>query len=133
MKRILLSLAVVVGIVASFILFLPKQPAKEASTEQLTFATIESNIENGAKLYDVRTAEEYKTSHFKGAINWSLQDMEAGTLPDIAKSTKIYVYCRSGNRSAQATTILKQAGFDYVTDLGGLGAVEAIGGELAAR
>jgi rhodanese-related sulfurtransferase len=40
------------------------------------------------------------------------------------------VYCRSGNRSSQAATMLKAAGFTNVTDLGGLSAVEKIDGKL---
>lgn len=132
MKRILITLLVIIGIAIPVVFLLPKQSVKEASTK-LTFAMIESNIKNGATLYDVRTAEEYETSHFGGAINWSLENMTAGKLPDIAKSTEIYLYCRSGNRSAKAMTILKDAGFTNVTDLGGLSAVEAIGGQLAAK
>lgn len=130
MKRILIILAAVVGLVVSMTLLLPKQHTKEATTE-LTFAMIEKDIENGAKLYDVRTAEEYEEGHFENAINWSLQELEAGTLPDVAKSTKIYLYCRSGNRSAQATSILKEAGFTDITDLGGLNDVKAMGGQLS--
>lgn len=130
MKRILIILAAVVGLVVSMTLLLPKQHTKEATTE-LTFAMIEKDIENGAKLYDVRTAEEYEEGPFENAINWSLQELEAGTLPDVAKSTKIYLYCRSGNRSAQATSILKEAGFTDITDLGGLNDVKAMGGQLS--
>lgn len=130
MKRILIILAAVVGLVVSMTLLLPKQHTKEATTE-LTFAMIEKDIENGVKLYDVRTAEEYEEGHFENAINWSLQELEAGTLPDVAKSTKIYLYCRSGNRSAQATSILKEAGFTDITDLGGLNDVKAMGGQLS--
>ena len=37
------------------------------------------------------------------------------------KNQKIYVYCRSGRRSAIATETLKGMGYTNVTDLGGLG------------
>jgi rhodanese-related sulfurtransferase len=87
-------------------------------------------VKNGAHLYDVRTADEYKSGHFAGALNWSLQDMQAGKLPGVAKDAKIYVYCHSGNRSGQATTILAQSGYTNVTDLHGISAVESIGGKL---
>lgn len=104
--------------------------AKIASTPKLSFASVQQAMQNGAKLYDVRTADEYKTSHFAGAVNWSLQDIEAGKLPEVAKDSKVYVYCRSGNRSGQATTLLNNAGYSNVTDLGGLTDVESIGGKL---
>jgi rhodanese-related sulfurtransferase len=101
-----------------------------ASAPSLTFAAVQSDVKNGARLYDVRTADEYKTGHFVGALNWSLIDMQAAKLPDVAKSTKLYVYCHSGNRSSQAAAILTGAGYTNVTDLHGLADVESIGGKL---
>ncbi len=95
-----------------------------------TFATVTQDVINGAKLYDVHNADEYKAGHFAGATNWSLQDMQASKLPDVAIDTKIYVYCRSGNRSGQATTILKNAGYTKVIDLHGLADVQTIGGKI---
>ncbi len=101
----------------------PSQQAK-------TFSSIQSDVKSGAKLYDVRTAAEYKAGHFENAFNFSLQDMQAGTLPDVAKDQTAYVYCQSGNRSSQATAILKQSGFTNVIDLGGLQDVQSTGGKL---
>lgn len=101
-----------------------------ASAPSLTFAVVQSDVQSGARLYDVRTADEYKTGHFASALNWSLIDMQAGKLPDVAKSTKLFVYCHSGNRSSQATVLLTQAGYTNVTDLHGLADVESIGGKL---
>jgi phage shock protein E len=100
------------------------------SPETTGFSAVQTDIESGAKLYDVRTEQEYAAGHFEDAENWSLQDMQAGKLPDVAKDTELYVYCRSGNRSAEATTILENAGFTNVTDLGGLQDVQDSGGTL---
>lgn len=127
MKKLLIIAAVIV-VCGGLIWFSGR--GQKASAPSLTFAAVQAGVTNGAKLYDVRTADEYKTGHFPGATNWSLQDMQAGKLPDVAKSTKIYVYCHSGNRSSQATTALQNAGYTNVTDLHGLTAVEAIGGAL---
>lgn len=109
------------------------QSKKDDSVPSMTFAAVTQDVKNGAKLYDVRTADEYKAGYFKGATNWSLQDMQAGKLPDVVKDTKIYVYCHSGNRSGQATTILKNAGYINITDLHGLPDVQAIGGKLTTE
>ena len=111
---------------------------KDRAVEQLRemmarvseFAVIQSKIKDGAQLLDVRTAEEFDSGHFAGAINLDVEDMIAGKLPDAAKDTQLYVYCRSGNRSAQAVSLLKQAGFTKITDLGGLTDVEGMGGKL---
>ena len=114
---------------------------KDRATHQLRemmarvseFAVIQSKIKDGAQLLDVRTAEEFDSGHFAGAINLDVEDIIAGKLPDAAKDAQLYVYCRSGNRSAQAVSLLKQAGFTNITDLGGLTDVESIGGTLTNR
>ena len=114
---------------------------KDRAVEQLRemmarvseFAVIQSKIKDGAQLLDVRTAEEFDSGHFAGAINLDVEDIIAGKLPDAAKDAQLYVYCRSGNRSAQAVSLLKQAGFTNITDLGGLADVESIGGTLTNR
>ena len=114
---------------------------KDRAVEQLRemmarvseFAVIQSKIKDGAQLLDVRTVEEFDSGHFAGAINLDVEDIIAGKLPDAAKDAQLYVYCRSGNRSAQAVSLLKQAGFTNITNLGGLADVESIGGTLTNR
>lgn len=70
-------------------------------------------------IVDVRTPEEYAAGHLDGAVNINLQsgefEQEISELP--ADGTYI-VYCRSGNRSAQAAAIMDTLGFTDVTDLG---------------
>lgn len=75
----------------------------------------------GALLLDVRTPAEFASGHLEGATNISVQDLEAqlATLP-ARKDQDIIVYCRSGARSARASTMLKNAGFSKVHDLGAM-------------
>lgn len=128
MKKVVIWAGVIVAVFGGLIWL--NQSKEDDTVPSMTFAAVMQDVKNGAKLYDVRTADEYKDGHFKGATNWSLQDMQAGKLPDVAKDTKIYVYCRSGNRSGQATTILKNAGYINITDLHGLPDVQAMDGKL---
>ena len=128
MNKLYLVTIIALGILGGTYL-LTGQTSPQASSE-LTFSTIRQNVHNGARLYDVRTSEEYASGHFDGATNWPIEDITAGKLPDVDKATKLYVYCRSGNRSAQAASALKTAGYTNVTDLGGLSEVQAIGGTL---
>ena len=101
------------------------------TTNTLTFATIQEEINaDTASLYDVRTEEEYADGHFEGAKLHDVQDINQGIYPDEPKDRKLYVYCRSGNRSSQATKALEKAGFTNVIDLGGLGHVQSMGGTL---
>ncbi|MDX2140203.1 MAG: rhodanese-like domain-containing protein [Chloroflexota bacterium] len=70
-------------------------------------------------LVDVRTPEEYAEGHIAGSVNIPLQGLE-NRLSEFPTDRPIVVYCRSGNRSAQAATILQGAGFTPVYDLGGI-------------
>lgn len=79
-----------------------------------------TSANNNAILLDVRTAAEYNDFHFDKATNLDLEDIKRGELPVVDKNTKIYVYCRSGARAAQATALLKEAGFSNVENLGGV-------------
>ncbi len=98
--------------------------------EAATFQKVQADIASGGQLLDVRTPAEYNGGHIDGAINLSLQDIQAGTMPTLAKDKPVYVYCHSGSRSSQAATALKAAGYQNIIDLGPMTHVEAIGGNI---
>ena len=78
-------------------------------------------FEPGSVIVDVRTPEEYAEGHIPGAINIPLDtlgDEQPAELPDLDQ--RIYVYCRSGRRSATATAILAGIGYTDVVDFGGI-------------
>lgn len=70
-------------------------------------------ISEGAKVIDVRTPGEFSSGHFKGSINIPL-DVISSKLNTLDKEKTYVLCCRSGMRSASATSILKQAGFERV-------------------
>lgn len=78
-------------------------------------------------MIDVRTPEEYAAGHIEGAV---LVDVQASTFDeDIAgldPDATYVVYCRSGNRSAQAAQRMRDAGLD-VTDGGAMTDMESAG------
>ena len=127
MKKVIIWTVIAVAIVGSLVWF-GNTKQQDSPEPALTFATIQKDTAAGAKLYDVRTLEEYNAGHFDKATLWPVEDMEADKLPDVPKDTKLYVYCRSGNRSSRAATILKDAGYTNIVDLGGLPDVQEIGG-----
>jgi len=75
-------------------------------------------VADGASLVDVRTPEEYAAGFVAGAINIPLDELSA-RLDELPTDVPIIVYCRSGSRSAQAATILCDAGL-YVLDVGAM-------------
>lgn len=70
-------------------------------------------------LIDVRTPEEFASGYIAGAINIPVQELSQ-RLSEVPTDKDIVVYCRSGNRSAQASTILSGNGFNNISDLGGI-------------
>ncbi len=69
-------------------------------------------------LVDVRTPEEFAAGYIESAVNIPL-DSISSRLDEFPTDTPVIVYCRSGNRSAQAAEILANAGYD-VYDMGGI-------------
>lgn len=71
-------------------------------------------------IIDVRTAEEFGQGHLVGARNIDFQsadfDEQIAALPD---DVDYIVYCRTGNRSAQAAERMRARGLT-VEDLGSL-------------
>lgn len=72
-------------------------------------------------IVDVRTRDEYESGHIPGALlipNETISDQPPEFLPDQAAT--ILVYCRSGNRSRQASQKLADMGYTAVYDFGGI-------------
>ena len=72
-------------------------------------------------ILDVRTPEEYAEGHIPGAINLPNEDIH-GQDPELLpkKDQKILVYCRSGNRSRQASEKLYDLGYENILEFGGI-------------
>ena len=68
---------------------------------------------------DVRTQVEWSKGHLQSASNIEWQNI-LSIKESISKNEKIYLYCRSGNRSGKATKILIDAGFTNVTNAGSM-------------
>jgi rhodanese-related sulfurtransferase len=77
-------------------------------------------VEEGARLVDVRTPDEFTAGHLPGAINIPVQDLERRMAELEAKEKPIVLYCRSGFRSGSAARMLKRAGYAEVHDLGSM-------------
>ncbi len=75
---------------------------------------------DGAVLVDVRTPEEYTEERIDKSINISLDDIEKISSVVSDKSTPLFVYCRSGNRSGQAVSILRHMGYTNARNIGGI-------------
>ncbi len=74
-------------------------------------------VKNGAFLVDVRTPFEFSGGSVKGAVNIPLDKVQS-QLSKFKNKKSIVVFCRSGNRSSQAKSILESHGFQNVINGG---------------
>ena len=72
-------------------------------------------------LLDVRTKEEFASGHIPEAINIPNESIGTGEIPELPnKEQLILVYCRSGNRSKQASEKLAALGYANIVEFGGI-------------
>jgi len=77
-------------------------------------------IQKDSKLIvlDVRTPEEFKEGHIKGAINIDIRQEDAFSKIDkLNRNAKYLVYCRTNHRSGIAVSHMMQSGFRNVTQM----------------
>ena len=75
---------------------------------------IEEYLSEGAIVIDVRTPDEYAGGHVAGSKNIVLNSIPAKVSQIKKLNKKIIAVCRSGARSGQATSFLKQQGIDVI-------------------
>lgn len=108
MRRIMLSIALALGLALG-------ATACASPSEPVT-------LDDSTVMIDVRTPDEFAAGHLDGAVNLDVQSAEFDALVgQLDLEGSYYVYCRSGNRSAQAIDRMSALGF---TDLTNGGSVE---------
>lgn len=101
----------------------PMPTPKPAEYHKLSASEAKARLDSGDELIllDVRTKEEFDAGHIAGAVllpNETIVDSQPDALPDL--NAEILIYCRSGNRSAQAANKLVAMGYTNVYDFGGI-------------
>lgn len=94
-----------------------------SSYQQISMEEAVSMIEKEDSyiLLDVRTVEEFEERHIPGAINIPNETISSEEIPELPdKNQLILVYCRSGNRSKQASQKLAQQGYTNIVEFGGI-------------
>jgi rhodanese-related sulfurtransferase len=85
----------------------------EASVEEL-----ESALQSGVALVDVREPDEYEAGHVPGAVLVPLASV-ATALDQFSADGPTYVICRTGARSYRACEFLADQGLEVVNVEGG--------------
>lgn len=104
---------VTVAVVALFLVF------KLVLARRTPAAVVAEKLKAGATVVDVRSEAEFRGGSYRGAINVPLQAL-SGKLDRIPRNRPVVVFCASGSRSAMAARILRKAGFEDVSNAGGL-------------
>lgn len=118
---ILIFLLCIALVVTSCSVFSPGSSAPEY--RKISAEAAKARIDSKEKLIivDVRTEEEYQAKHIENAIlipNETISNQKPALLPDL--DAEILIYCRSGNRSAQAAEKLVKLGYTKIYDFGGI-------------
>jgi rhodanese-related sulfurtransferase len=75
-------------------------------------------LPDGVLLLDVRTPAEYHDGHLDGALNVPLSELD-NHLGALRGHNLVYIYCRTGRRSHNASEILMALGFNGIINLSG--------------
>ncbi|WP_440999733.1 rhodanese-like domain-containing protein [Fodinibius sp. SL11] len=94
----------------------------DADSSRISATEFQEKVkETPGVVIDVRTQEEYDEGHLANVdhqFNLLNGDFEA-SLDSLDKGETYYLYCRTGNRSGQATELMKKNGFENVYNIGG--------------
>ena len=96
----------------------PPQGASAPAGEHVDGSKAKKLVAGGARLIDVRGADEYGAKHIEGAENAPVETIEDRDLG--AKDTAFVLYCSSGARSARAAMALRSRGYTRVYELGAM-------------
>lgn len=113
-------LKIIIAVVSLTLFSCQGQESKKVVLVDATTFSEKINAKDDIQLVDVRTPEEFKEQHIESAknINWNDANFEK-EVSTLDKSKPVYVYCKSGGRSAKATAKLSEMGFTTIYELEG--------------
>ncbi|WP_228617871.1 rhodanese-like domain-containing protein [Exiguobacterium sp.] len=115
MRKIVMLLSFLVVGTLLIVLF----TSSKGEITKIDVETLQNRLENeDITLIDVREVDEYEGGHIEGAVNAPLSTLNETELP-YAKDEPLYIICRSGNRSAQAASLLNDRGYTEIYDVTG--------------
>lgn len=111
------------SVLAIFVLAGCNKETAENSYKQISMDEAVTMMEEETDyiILDVRTPEEFAEKHIPNAINVPNENIGNDDIPELPnKDQMILVYCRSGNRSKQASEKLVKLGYTSIYEFGGI-------------
>ena len=95
-------------------------------------AALQADPPDDLVILDVRTPEEFSEGHLDGATMLDFYEADfADRVGELDPDVPYLLYCRSGNRSGQTTSIMSELGFTDVAEVdGGIVAWNAAGQQV---
>lgn len=114
-----IAIVVAVAAVAAFMAF--------RQADSISDDDARAHVKQGAKVIDVRSAEEYRERHLPNTLNIPVDELEqriGKVAPD--KSAVLLLHCLSGGRSGAGARLLKGMGYSKVFNLGSFANAERV-------
>ncbi|HBJ1652083.1 FAD-dependent oxidoreductase [Clostridium botulinum] len=86
--------------------------------KQVNMDKVRELVENNAVIIDVRERREYENGHIKNSKNIPLSELRE-RVNEIPKDAPVYLHCRTGQRSYNATLALQNLGYTNVYNITG--------------
>ena len=86
--------------------------------KQVNVDKVRELVKDNNIIIDVREAHEYEFGHIKGAINIPLSELRE-RVNEIPKDKPVYLHCKTGQRSYNATLALQNIGYNNVINITG--------------
>ncbi|HSI99414.1 MAG TPA: rhodanese-like domain-containing protein [Patescibacteria group bacterium] len=107
-------------------------PAGDASGVRTVAAAEAVELLGGRTIIDVRTPAETAAGMLDGAVNIDIGAADfRERIASLDRGGSYLLYCRTGNRSAQAASIMRDLGFTDVIDAGGFDSLVGAGAPTA--
>jgi len=88
-----------------------------ATLSQMTVSELDAQLPSGTvQVLDVRRAPEWESGHIENATWWPLDNFKVSP-PEMDHNRPIAVHCKSGYRSMIASSLLRRAGFQNVSNV----------------
>lgn len=85
---------------------------------QVNVDKVRELVENGSYIIDVREKGEFQRGHIKTAVNIPLSELR-DRIGEIPKDQSVYLHCRTGQRSYNATLVLQNLGYHNIYNITG--------------
>ena len=121
MKTMILMLLLLVLLMIGFTV--SSNAAQENAYRQITMTEAVEMMEKEENyiILNVRTEQEFAAGHIPGAVLLPNETIGTKEIPQLSdKDQLIMVYCRSGNRSKQASGKLAELGYTNIVEFGGI-------------